>query len=241
MSSNAELIEKYKSGDESAADLLVENNMGLVYSVVKKFAYCRCDNEDLTQIGAIGLIKAVKRFDTSFGVRFSTYAVPMIIGEIKRFLRDDGAIKVSRAVKELAVKGRYAEESLRRKLGRDPTVSEIAHEINAQEDDVIHAFEAVLPPHPLKGACSESGSESETLSPPEAVSNENTEDEVVDRVFLRQSLAKLSQRERKILLMRYCSGKTQSEISRIIGVSQVQISRIEKKAIERLRELAGEE
>lgn len=236
MSKNSELVEKYKSGDEKAADELVENNMGLVYSIVKRFSNVCYESEDLIQIGAIGLIKAVRRFDLSFDVQFSTYAVPMIIGEIKRFLRDDGAIKVSRSIKETAIKGRRAEEILRKKLGREVGISEIAKEIGIDETELVQAFDASLMPESLyaevRNGSKDDGKGVRLL---DIVPDCDTEEKITDRVFIKEALSVLNERERRIILMRYFKGKTQAEISEIIGVSQVQVSRLEKKAIEKMR------
>ncbi|MBR0366693.1 MAG: SigB/SigF/SigG family RNA polymerase sigma factor [Clostridia bacterium] len=236
MQNNAALLEQAKRGDKSASEQLVEGNMGLVYSVVGRYSGRRAEAEDLVQIGAIGLIKAINQFDMSYGVKFSTYAVPMIIGEIKRFLRDDGSIKVSRAVKETAAKARYAEELLRRRLGRDPTVGEISEECNISAEDITAAFEAVTEPCSLQTA--NAGDDSRTLM--DSLGADDTEEQIVDRVFLAKALANLSERERNVIGERYFKGKTQSEIAVSLGVSQVQVSRIEKKALMKLREQARE-
>lgn len=236
MQDNTVLLERAKQGDEDAAHKLVEGNMGLVHSIARRYTGRRVDAEDLVQIGAIGLIKAVRQFDLDYGVRFSTYAVPMIIGEIKRFLRDDGAVKVSRAVKETAAKGRYAEEALRRRLGRDPTIGEISAECGIAADDIAAAFEAATEPRSLEGASSDE--DDRTLM--DRLSVGDTEDRIVDKVFLADAMSTLSERERDIIIMRYYKGRTQSEISDIIGVSQVQVSRIEKKALMKLRDHARE-
>lgn len=234
MRSNEELLERLSMGDEYAADELVENNMGLVYSVVSRFANRRYEIEDLNQIGAIGLIKAVKKFDNSFGVKFSTYAVPMIMGEIKRFLRDDGVIKVSRSIKENAIKARRAEEFLRKKLGRNPSIKEISQECGIDEEEISQAFEATIIPESLQSIQGENADNG--LSLMEKVAAESAEEKIVDKIFLKEILKELNEREYTIIIMRYFRGKTQSEIADMIGVSQVQISRIEKKALERIRE-----
>lgn len=236
MQNNAALLELAKQGDKAAAERLVEGNMGLVHSIVGRYSGRRAETEDLVQIGAIGLIKAVNQFDMSYGVKFSTYAVPMIIGEIKRFLRDDGAIKVSRAVKETAAKARYAEELLRRRLGRDPTLGEISGECNIAAEDITAAFEAVTEPCSLQAA----GSEEDNRTLEDCLGTDDTEERIVDRVFLAKALAGLSERERDVIGERYFRGRTQSEIAAELGVSQVQVSRIEKKALLKLREHANE-
>lgn len=232
MLNNSELLERLEIGDKSAENLLVENNMGLVYSIVSRIENRLYDREDLVQIGAVGLIKAVKKFDTSFNVQFSTYAVPMILGEIKRFLRDDGAIKVSRGIKETALKGRRCREFLEKKLGRAPTISEISQECGISEDDLIEAFEASAPPESLQAAVVDGD---DRLSLMGLVAGDGDEEKIVDKLVIKQSLLNLTEREREIIILRYFKGKTQTEISEHIGVSQVQVSRIEKKALLKMR------
>lgn len=233
MPTNAELLMRLGEGDTGAESMLVEKNMGLVYSIAGKFAGRGCDREDLVQLGAIGLIKAVKKFDISLGVQFSTYAVPMIIGEIKRFLRDDGAVKVSRSLKEAAAKGRRCQEVLLKELGRSPTISEISQLSGLSSDLILEAFEATVAPESLEAQTDDESS----LSLLGLLSGPDTENEIVNRMFIDQSLSALSERERQIIAMRYFKGKTQSEIARVIGVSQVQISRLEKKALLKMREV----
>lgn len=213
--------------DKAAFDSTVENNMGLVYKVAKMFASSRgYEFEDLVQIGAIGLIKSVKRFDESFGVCFSTYAVPMISGEIRRFLRDDGIIKISRSVKENAAKGRQTAEIIKKRTGVEPSVSEISAECGIPPEELLYAFEAC------------SGCISMDEEPEEGVGKQygiSYEEETIDRLTVSEAMSNLSPRERQVVILRYMQGKTQAEIARLIGVSQVQISRIEKKAIEHMR------
>ena len=237
MLNNKELLEKLDSGDISVQSELVENNMGLVYSIAGKFDNRAYEREDIIQIGAMGLVKAVKKFDTSFGVQFSTYAVPMILGEIKRFLRDDGAIKVSRSIKETALKGRRCREMLEKKLGREPTINEISTECGIMPDELLEAFEAEMPPESLQSTISED----DGLCLMGLVSGEESEKKIVDRLLVKQLLDGLTQRERDIILMRYFKGKTQSETAKCIGVSQVQISRLEKKALKNMRDAVGNE
>ena len=237
MLNNKELLEKLDSGDISVQSELVENNMGLVYSIAGKFDNRAYEREDIIEIGAMGLVKAVKKFDTSFGVQFSTYAVPMIIGEIKRFLRDDGAIKVSRSIKETALKGRRCREMLEKKLGREPTINEISAECGILPDELLEAFEAAMPPESLQSTISED----DGLCLMGLVSGEESEKKIVDRLLVKQLLDGLTQRERDIILMRYFKGKTQSETAKCIGVSQVQISRLEKKALKNMRDAVGNE
>lgn len=229
---NRELLLRANSGDKSASDTLVENNMGLVYSVVNKILSRGCEYEDLVQIGAIGLLKAVRKFDMSYDVKFSTYAVPMILGEIKRFLRDDGTLKVSRTIKATAIKGRRAAEKLEKKLGRTPTVSEIASECGVGAETILEAFDAVAPVKSLQAAADDD----EKLNLMGLISGDDTEEKIVDKLSVKQSLEKITEREREVIVMRYFKCKTQSEIAECLGVSQVQVSRIEKKALIKMRE-----
>lgn len=233
MRDNTALIERVREGDKQAENRMVEENMGLVYSIARRFLNCGYDAEDLTQIGAIGLIKAVKKFNPEFNVQFSTYAVPMITGEIKRFLRDDGAVKISRTLKENAMKGWRCEELLRRKLNRQPTINEISKESGIDAESLIEAFEAATPPESIYESVYDNGDKEIRLL--DTITGEEIEDGVINKVMIDDILSRLTEREKEIILLRYFRGKTQSEIAKIIGVSQVQISRIEKKAIERIR------
>lgn len=232
MLSNSELLAQLDKGDCFAQTRLVENNMGLVYSIVGKLENRNYEREDLVQIGAVGLIKAVKRFDTSFGVKFSTYAVPMILGEIKKFLRDDGAIKVSRSVKETAIKGRRCREMLEKQMGREPTLAEIAEKCGVLPEQLLEAFEASAPLESLQAAVVEG---EDDLCLMGLIAENGAEDEIVDKLIIKQSLEALNEREKKIIIMRYFKGKTQTEIAKFLGVSQVQVSRLEKKALLNMR------
>lgn len=234
MRDNTALIERVREGDKQAENIMVEENMGLVYSIVKRYVSRGYDSEDLIQIGAIGLIKAVKKFNPEFNVQFSTYAVPMIAGEIKRFLRDDGIVKISRSLKENALKGRRCEETLRRRLGREPTIKEISAESGIEPDTLLEAFDASMPPESIYGSVYDNGDKEIQLV--DTITGGEIEEGIVNKVMIDNILSQLTKREREIILLRYFRGKTQSEIAKVIGVSQVQISRIEKKAIERIRE-----
>ena len=230
---NAALIERTKSGDVAAQNRLVENNMGLVYSIVKRYTGRGYDFEDLVQIGAIGLIKAIKKFDTQFNVKFSTYAVPVIAGEIKRFMRDDGAVKISRTLKETAMKGWCVEENLRKKLNREPTIKEVADACGVDVDLLTEAFEAASPPASIYENIYESGDKEIKLL--DTMPSDESEERIINKVMVDNILKELKPRERQIIVLRYFKGKTQSEIAKIIGVSQVQVSRIEKKVIMSVR------
>lgn len=233
MKDNAALIIQIQNGDKQARDIMVEENMGLVYSIAKRFIGRGCEREDLIQIGAIGLIKAINNFDVSLGVKFSTYAVPMIMGEIRRFLRDDGMLKVSRSLKEAAVRGGRARELLQKRLDREPTIKEISLECGIDADELTEAFDASAPPESIYESIYSNGDGEiklmDTLSVP------GCEEEIINRVMISELLKDLDSREKNIVILRYFKDKTQSEISEIIGVSQVQISRLEKKIIEKLK------
>ena len=232
MTENSLLLERVKNGDKEAEEELVENNMRLVHSIAGRFSNCGYEIDDLSQIGAIGLIKAIHKFDTSYGVKFSTYAVPVIMGEIKRFLRDDGIVKVSRSLKESAFRGRKCAQNLRIKLGREPTIAEISKESGIGEEVLVEAFDALTPVE----AISYVGGDGKEAELPIA-SKKNGEEEIINRVLVEDMLNSLDTREKQIIILRYFKGKTQSEIAKIIGVSQVQISRIEKASIEKLRRI----
>ena len=228
-----ELIVLAQQGDNEACERIIKENSGLIWSVVKKFAGRGYDADDLYQIGSIGLLKCIRKFDMSYEVKFSTYAVPMIIGEIKRFLRDDGMIKVSRPLKELAGKARYMQEALTNRLGRQPTLNELATELNANVEDLIVAMESGLEVESLYTTIHQ-GDGSPIFLIDKLNSHEG--DETVDIITLKQIIGQLKPKERQVIFMRYFQDKTQTEIAKEIGVSQVQVSRIEKKVLQSLRE-----
>lgn len=229
------LIKKAKSGDKSAQDYIIQKNIGLVWSIVKKFYNRGYEPDDLFQIGCIGLIKAVKKFDESYGVKFSTYAVPMIMGEIKRFIRDDGIIKVSRSYKELANKARAIREMLLKELNREPTINEIAEKIGIEKEELVMAMDAVSTPESLFSTLHEGDSSSVQLIDRINCDDEQ-EEKLVNKIALRQVIESLLPRERKIIILRYFKGKTQTQIAEVLGISQVQVSRIEKKILKDIRE-----
>lgn len=226
-----ELILLAREGDRRARSILVENNIGLVWSIVRRFQNRGHETEDLFQIGCIGLIKAINKFDTSFDVRFSTYAVPMIIGEIKRFLRDDGIIKVSRSLKEVSNKVRITKEILIRELGREPSVSELAQRLDIPMEELVMAMEAGHSPESLFSPISEGDSSSLLLIDKINDSCNDDEMDIIDRIALREIMDTLKPRERQIIILRYFKEKTQVQIARMLGISQVQVSRIEKRSL----------
>lgn len=230
-----ELISRAQSGDSEAENFLVENNIGLVRSVARRFLNRGCEYDDLIQIGSIGLLKAVKKFDTSFNVRFSTYAIPMIIGEIKRFLRDDGMIKVSRNLKEIANKANIAKEALEKDYGREPTISEIASVLEISKEDLVVALESVQNTEYLYETIHQDDG-SPILLIDRISCNAGEDVEIIDRLVLKEVLSALDPKERQIIMLRYFKDMTQCQVAEILGMSQVQVSRVEKKIIGKLRQ-----
>lgn len=232
MDRNSVLLKRYKNGDKCARDELCQENMGLVWNVARKFSASGVDIEDLAQTGSVGLLKAIDNFDTSFDVKFSTYAVPMIIGEIRRFLRDDGPLKVSRSLKQIAYRGYHVREELSAELGREPTIEEISQKCHIPREDLVEAFCATAAPDSInREIYADSNREFG-----EALAGKENEEQIINRITVGNILKKLKPRERQILVLRYFGGKTQAEIAPLVGVSQVQISRIEKKVFRRIRE-----
>lgn len=229
------LIKMAHEGDKAARDTLIEENMGLVWSIVKRFQNRGVEMEDLFQIGSIGLIKAVDKFDLSYEVQFSTYAVPMIAGEIKRFLRDDGILKVSRSLKEIAVKAYNSRESLEKKYGREPTTSEIAEELGIPVEELMLAMEANTQVESLQQVIYQGDGNDISLMD-KLEEKENQSEKVVDRLFLEEILGNLDGKERELIFKRYFLEKTQAAIADEMGVSQVQVSRMEKRILKGLRE-----
>ena len=209
----------------------IEQNLGLVHSVAKRFLGRGVEYDDLVQIGSIGLIKAVKNFDESTGYKFSTYAVPMIIGEIKRYLRDDGMIKISRAIKENAGKIGYAKEKLSKELGRSPTLSQLEDETGIRSEDIVAAIDAMQPVESVYLKYEQD----DNYMVDKLKSGRDEEEETVNKIFLKEILDSLDNRSKKVILLRYFKEETQQQVAQRIGVSQVQISRIEKKVLETLR------
>ena len=227
-----EAISLAKDGDMQAKEYVVSNNTGLVWSIVRKFLNRGTEADDLFQIGCIGLIKAIDKFDMSYEVQFSTYAVPMIMGEIKRHLRDDGIIKVSRSLKELSVKAKSATDRMSKEFGREPTVAEVAKEVGVAVEDLVMALDATVMPESINAKIGEDGKEMESL----IGCDEDMEQSVVDKIAIKDALSGLTARERQIIILRYFKDKTQSQIAAQLGISQVQVSRIEKKVLAQMRD-----
>lgn len=230
------LIIKSHEGDKKAREILIEKNLGLVWSIVRRFTGRGQEMEDLFQIGSIGLMKAIDKFDISYDVKFSTYAVPMITGEIKRFLRDDGMIKVSRTLKETAVKVRVAREQMNHYSGREPTLEEIAAEIGVSEEDVVMAMEAGSEVESLyKTIYQGDGNAIFLIDKIEEEKDVHTN--IVNKMVVEELMETLDDKERELIKMRYFKEKTQTEIALELGISQVQVSRLEKKILKSLRHM----
>lgn len=229
------LIQRSHEGDEEARTQIVEENTGLVWCVVRRFTGRGTDAEDLFQIGTIGLLKAIDKFDLSYDVKFSTYAVPMISGEIKRFLRDDGMIKVSRSLKELSYKAYQAQEVLGRLLGREATVTEIAAYLEVTPGELTMAMDACTDVESLQRPVYKK--EGQEMSLMEKVGKEDgAEEKVIDQLLIRELLTTLDKEERRLIYLRYFAEKTQMQTGKELGISQVQVSRMEKKILKNLRE-----
>ncbi|RAV05467.1 RNA polymerase sporulation sigma factor SigF [Paenibacillus sp. YN15] len=226
------LIALSQSGDTIARDTLVSCNIRLVWSVVQRFLNRGYEAEDLFQIGCIGLLKSVDKFDLSYDVKFSTYAVPMIIGEIQRFLRDDGTLKVSRSLKELANKVRKIKDELSKTIGRLPTVKEVADELGITPEEVVFAQEANKPPSSIHETVFENDGDPITLM--DQIADE-TQEKWFEKLALNEAIGGLSERERLIVYLRYYRDQTQSEVATRLGISQVQVSRLEKKILQSIK------
>ena len=238
MDRTLELIKKARSGDHTARDLIVEENVGLVWSIVKRFTGRGYEMEDLFQIGSIGLIKAVDKFDFSFETKFSTYAIPMIIGEIKRFLRDDGMIKVSRTLKELSIKIHQTREVLESHVHRPPTLQELSDEMGVSPEEITLALESGVPVESLYTTIHE-GDGSPVYLIDKVHDGGDGEEDMIETISLRNYIRQLDPKEQQIITMRYYDDKTQAEVAKIIGISQVQVSRLEKKILGKMREKLG--
>ena len=234
MDQTRELLRRAKEGDKDAKDRLVKENTGLVWNIIRGFHGRGYEAEDLFQIGCIGLIKSIERFDLSYDVKFSTYAVPLITGEIKRFFRDDGMIKVSRRWKEEGYKLYRLTEQLSHELGREPTIKELSERSKLPEEEILLALEANSEVDSLNRTLTSEGKEITLM---EKIPEGNSmEEKLTDQLALKQAMSGLSQREKKLITMRYFQNKTQTEIAKALGVSQVQVSRLEKKVLQKMRQ-----
>ena len=228
--SSADLLEAARQGDSRACEQVLQENNGLIWSVVRRYYGRGVEPDDLYQVGCLGFLKAVQGFDPAFGTQFSTYAVPKIAGEIRRFLRDDGSVKVSRGLKERSSAIKNARSRLCTQLGREPTLSELAGETGLSPEDIAAAETAAEPVISLQAQTGESGLTLEGM-----MGAGDEEEGLVERLTLRAALSKLPEREQQVLLLRYYRGMTQVNAARVLGVSQVQVSRLERRALERLR------
>lgn len=230
------MIKLAHEGDKEARDTIVKENMGLIWSVVKRFLGRGCEAEDLFQIGCIGLIKAIDKFDTGYDVQFSTYAVPMITGEIKRFLRDDGMIKVSRTLKENGWKIRQASDKLGHQLGRDACLSEIAAATELSVEEVVLAMEANIEVESLyKSVYQSDGNEIYLVDKVSDKQEGNSYNEILDHLLIEQLMEQLDDMQKKLITLRYYQNKTQTEVAKELGISQVQVSRLEKKLLLKMK------
>jgi len=227
-----ELIRRARQGEREAAQRLVEENAGLIWSVARRYFGRGVEPDDLYQLGCVGFLKAIEGFDTAYGTQFSTYAVPKIAGEIRRFLRDDGAVKVSRSVKEQAAKIRQARIALEQRIGREPKMSELAAETGLSPEEIAFAETATGPADSIQRESGEDGFTLELV-----LGDYGAEERLVEHVALRAAVEKLPEREKQVIALRYFHGLTQQAAARILHVSQVQISRVERRAIEQLREM----
>ena len=230
MSTLEDLIRRTQDGDREAGERLITENSGLIWSVARRFIGRGTDTEDLYQLGCLGFLKAVEGFDLEYGTQFSTYAVPKIAGEIRRFLRDDGAVKVSRTIKEQATTIRTMRNQLASALGREPTIQEISRQTGFTPEEIALAENATAATESIHRQAGEDGFTLENV-----LSDTTTGENLLERISLRQAIDRLSDRERTVIQLRYYHGLTQSRVSKVLGVSQVQVSRIEKKAIETMR------
>ena len=235
MSTTEELIRLAQTGDHEASERLVNENSGLIWAVVKRFTGRGIETDDLYQLGCLGFIKAVNGFDLNFGTQFSTYAVPKISGEIRRFLRDDGTVKVSRTIKEQAASIKSMRSQLTAALGREPTLLEISRQTGLSPEEIALAENASASVESIHRELGQDGFSLENI-----LADEQTEERLMERISLQQAIDKLPERESTVIKLRYYHGLTQDRVSKVLGVSQVQVSRIEKKALQSMRQLLAE-
>ena len=229
-------IEKAQSGDKKALEELIEENNGLIWSIVKRFYGRGHEPEDLYQIGCLGFIKSIKRFNTDFEVKLSTYAVPYMIGEIKRYIRDDGPVKVSRSIKDLGIKIRELQREKMNKQGKEPKIQEIAKELKVNLDDVILAMEATNSVESIEGTKHINNKDGKSISLLDTLSTDKNEEETItNKLAIGQLIKDLKDREKEIILLRYYKEKTQAQVAKILGISQVQVSRLERKILENMK------
>lgn len=230
------IIEHAQNGSKDDMTKLVEDNSRLVWSIVRRFNGRGYDLEDLYQIGSIGLIKAIQRFDTSFEVKLSTYAVPYILGEIKRFIRDDGPIKISRSIKELNIKIIELQKEYMNKYGKEITLEEIAKELRTSKEDIAMAMDSARPVNSIEENQYRDNKTDKTISVIEQLSTGRDEEtEITNRITIKKLISELNEKEKEVILLRYYKGKTQMQVSKILGITQVQVSRIERKVLDNMK------
>ena len=232
-SEKTELLKRVRAGDKAARDELVKGNLRLVLSVIQRFSNRGENMDDLFQVGCIGLIKAIDNFDISMDVRFSTYAVPMVIGEIRRYLRDNNSVRVSRSMRDTAYKAMQVKERVISQQGREPSVEEIAKELELRTEDVVLALEAIAEPVSLYESVYSDGGD--TIYVMDQIGDGNDDSNWLDEILLREEIQKLSPREKRILTLRFMQGKTQMEVAGEVGISQAQVSRLEKGALSKIK------
>lgn len=241
MTENAVLIERAQAGEKEAREVLIEQNLGLVRHIVKRFVGRGYDPEDLFQIGVIGLIKSIDKFNTGYDVKFSTYAVPLITGEIKRFIRDDGMVKVSRILKENGMRVKYARERLSSQLNREPTISEVAGEAALSAEEVVLAMEANVQVESIYKSVYQNDGNEIFMVDQLADEKQSEQEAILNHLVVRQLISDLSQKEQTLIKLRYYQDKTQTEVAKALGISQVQVSRLEKKILLGMRQKMAEE
>ena len=232
---SVEDIIKAKNGNEEAMTKLINSNSGLIWSIVRRFKDRGYELEDLYQIGSLGFIKSIRRFDTNFEVQLSTYAVPYILGEIKRFIRDDGPIKVSRSIKELCVKIREVQKEYMNKKGEEITIDEVSKILKVSKEDIAAALDSINCVDSIYDVNYKDENDGNILD--KIPANDETEKNIVDKIVLKDAINKLNEREQKIILLRYFRGSTQCQVAKMLGISQVQVSRIEKKILLDMKEM----
>lgn len=236
MTETTVLIERAQAGEKEAREVLIEQNLGLVHHIVKRFWGRGYEVEDLFQIGVIGLMKAIDKFDVTFDVKFSTYAVPLIAGEIKRFIRDDGMVKVSRSLKENGMKVKYARERLNNELNREPTLAEVAQEAALSMEEVVLAMEANIQVESIYKSVYQNDGNEIYMVDQLADQGKDEQEGLLNHLLLKQLLSSLSENEQKLIKLRYYQDKTQTEVAKVLGISQVQVSRLEKKILLGMRQ-----
>ena len=235
MTNTEELIRRAQQGDKEASERLVTENSGLIWAVARRFLGRGVETEDLYQLGCMGFLKAIEGFDPSYGTQFSTYAVPKIAGEIRRFLRDDGAVKVSRSVKERSAAIRACRARLAASLGREPTLLELSQELGISPEDIALAETATAATESIQRQTGDEG-----FSLEDVLTDTESEEQMLEKIALRQAISKLPQRERMVIQLRYFHGLTQQRVAKLLDISQVQVSRVERRAMEQLRLLLEE-